>query len=51
MDGISIALVSPKQVTVLMDREGAFDSEEVTKTLKRYKSKVNSHEKLTQLPL
>jgi len=51
MDGVAIALVSPREVTLLMDKPGAFDKEEVTKKLKRYKSKVSSSEKLTSLPL
>ncbi len=51
MDGVSIALVSPREVTLLMDKADAFDEEKVSKALKRYKSKLNSSEKLETLPL
>ncbi len=51
MDGVAIAIVSPREVTLLMDRENAFDEAAITKTLKRYKSKVQSSLKLSELPL
>ena len=51
MDGVAIALVSPREVTILCDKAGSFSEEAVTKTLKRYKASVQSSEKLTELPL
>lgn len=51
MDGVAIALVSSREVTLLMDEAGKFDEDAVTKTLRRYKSKVKDSEKLQELPL